>query len=143
MLFPRLEREEVDSLNADVLEQEVRSSLFNIGGLKAPGPDGFPALFFQKNWKVCKQELVNLVEKAFRLGCIPDQINQTYISLIPKIPNPSSLSQFRPISLYSTSYKVLSKVIVARLRILLPNLISPNQVAFVPGRHIHDNIVVA
>ncbi|KAK2653125.1 hypothetical protein Ddye_012981 [Dipteronia dyeriana] len=53
------------------------------------------------------------------------------------------MSQLRPISLCNTTYKVISKIIVQRLRHLVPNIISPNQVAFVPGRQIQDNIVVA
>lgn len=50
---------------------------------------------------------------------------------------------FRPISMCSTIYKVISKVIVAWLRPLLGKLVSPNQVSFIPGRHISDNIMIA
>ncbi|KAK0580349.1 hypothetical protein LWI29_000920 [Acer saccharum] len=53
------------------------------------------------------------------------------------------MTLFRPISLCNTTYKILSKVLVQRIRPLLPNLVSPNQVAFVPNRQIQDNIVVA
>ncbi|KAL5831019.1 hypothetical protein ACOSQ4_016373 [Xanthoceras sorbifolium] len=70
-------------------------------------------------------------------------MNQTLITLIPKIESPMEMSHLRPISLCNTMYKVVSKIIVQRLRGLLPKLISPNQVAFVPGRQIQDNIIVA
>ncbi|KAL5773508.1 hypothetical protein ACOSP7_013099 [Xanthoceras sorbifolium] len=53
------------------------------------------------------------------------------------------MAQLRPISLCNTIYKVVSKVIIQRLRPLLPLLVSPNQVAFIPGRHIQDNVVIA
>lgn len=84
-----------------------------------------------------------MVLKAFHECTIPEKLNMTLITLVPKVESPLSMVQFRPISLCSTLYKVISKVIVARLRTILPNLISPNQVSFVPGRHITDNILIA
>ncbi|KAK4835394.1 hypothetical protein QYF36_009138 [Acer negundo] len=54
--------------------------------------------------------------------------------LAPSVPNPVSLLQFRPINLCNTSYKLINKILVQRLRIMLPDLVSPNQVAFVPRR---------
>ena len=117
--------------------------MFSIGGLKAPGPDGFSAIFFQNLWEICKKDLMSLVADCFRRGRVHSDVNNTLISLIPKIPNPTSLTQFIPISLCNTSYKIISKILVQRLRGLLPELVSPNQVAFIPGRQIQDNIVVA
>ena len=131
------------SLEASINEKDIKHCLFQIGGLKAPGPDGFPATFFHKYWDICKEDVINLVTKCFTKGCIPDHINQTYISLIPKVPNVTSMSQLRPISLCNTVYKVISKMIVQRLRNLLPKVVSPNQVAFVPSRQIQDNIIIA
>ncbi|KAK2645035.1 hypothetical protein Ddye_020230 [Dipteronia dyeriana] len=56
---------------------------------------------------------------------------------------PLDMTQLRDISLCSTIYKVISEIIVQRLRNLMHKLVSPNQVAFVFGRQIQDNIAVA
>lgn len=70
-------------------------------------------------------------------------VNQTDICLIPKVRQPEFVNQFRPISLCDTIYKVVSKVIVERLKSCIPKLVSPYQTGFVPGRNIHENIIVA
>ena len=65
---------------------------------------------------------------------VPSYLNETLISLIPICQNPESLSNYRPISLCNSIYKVVSKIIMAHIRPYLNNLISPVQTAFVPGR---------
>ncbi|KAK3183242.1 hypothetical protein Dsin_030528 [Dipteronia sinensis] len=141
-MFPCLEEDVQLNLTREVSEDEVRFGLFGIGGLKAPGPDGFPAIFFQKQWEVCKKELIKLVVDSFNTGTFPIDINYTLISLVPKVPSPFDMTQIRPISLCNTTYKIISKIIVQRLRDIMLLLVSPNQVAFVPGRQIQDNIVI-
>ncbi|XP_028055196.1 uncharacterized protein LOC114259389 [Camellia sinensis] len=69
-------------------------------------------------------------------------INETLIVLIPKIDNPENIRQFRPISLCNVSYKIITKLIVGRIRPLLDNLICPNQSSFIPGRNTTDNIII-
>ncbi|BFG37550.1 hypothetical protein CerSpe_238240 [Prunus speciosa] len=130
-------------LTKDVDMLEVKESLFSIGGLKAPGVDGFPTCFFQSNWQLCGNDIFDMVCTSFKDCISPEGLNSTLITLDPKIENPHSMAQFRPISLCSILYKVISKILVARLKPILPSLISPNQVSFVPGRQINDNILIA
>uniref|UniRef100_A0A8R7VBS1 Reverse transcriptase domain-containing protein n=1 Tax=Triticum urartu TaxID=4572 RepID=A0A8R7VBS1_TRIUA len=134
-------------MNVDICkpltDQEISDALFQIGPLKAPGPDGFPARFFQRNWGVLKEDIIHAVKKFFHTGTMPEGVNDTVIVLIPKVKNPQSIKDFRPISLCNVIYKIISKCLVNRLRPHLDGMISPTQSAFIPGRLISDNALIA
>lgn len=70
-------------------------------------------------------------------------LNKTFIALIPKVTNPEFVSDFRLISLCNVIYKLVSKTIVNRLKHLMSSIISCNQSAFLSGRFISDNILIA
>jgi hypothetical protein len=74
---------------------------------------------------------------------MPAEINEAAIVLIPKVDKPELLKEFRPISLCSVIYKIVSKCLVNRLRPLLDDLIGLTQSAFIPGRMITDNALIA
>ena len=132
-----------ERLLAPFIAEEVKEALFQMFPTKAPGPDGFPAHFFQRHWDLCGEEVTTVVLRMLRgeddLSCI----NDTLIVLIPKVAGAEDLGQFRPISLCNVIYKITSKVVVNRLKLSLPHIIAEEQSAFVPGRLITDNIITA
>ena len=86
--------------------------------------------------------MVSVVKRVFTEKKVPEYLNRTHIALIPKIQGPETLVDYRLISLCNTVYKIITKIIVARLRPYLDKLVSPLQTAFVPGRKGVDNAVI-
>ncbi|WJX12065.1 hypothetical protein P8452_02604 [Trifolium repens] len=141
--FSPLESEMMNKIAAPINDKEVKSAVFKMSPWKAPGPDGFPAGFYQKSWDIVGESVCNFVKEMWENPSGITEVNYTDIRLIPKVTNPEYVHQFRPISLCNTIYKIVSKVIVERLKECLESIISPFQTGFVPGRNIHENIVVA
>jgi hypothetical protein len=132
-----------EQLCKDFTDEEISNALFQIGPIKAPGPDGFLARFYQMNWDLMRADIIRAVRHFFDTGHMPEGTNDTSIVLIPKTDNPMELKDFRPIGLCNVIYKVVSKCLVNRLRQLLGDIISENQSAFVPARMITDNALLA
>ena len=114
-----------------------------MGPHKAPGLDGLPAFFFQHYWEIVKTYVFNTIHDFFHSGSLFKPLNHTFIILIPKISFPDDVSHFSPISLCNMIYKVISKILVNRLKPIIDSLISPFQKAFIKGRNIFDNILIA
>lgn len=77
---------------------------------------------------------------CFRSGQLLKKANATFVGLVPKVPNPSKVGDFRSISCCNSIYKCIAKILVNRLQVVLPHLIEPVQSGFVKGRRIADNI---
>ena len=137
----------LDSMNADLVKpfvkQEVDVALKQMAPLKAPGPDGMPPIFYQHYWDSIGDDVSCAILSYFNSSSIPASLNHTHITLIAKIKNPESVSDFRPISLCNILYKLISKVLANRLKTLLPYVVSESQSAFQSDKAISDNILVA
>lgn len=116
---------------------------FSLNPESAAGPDGYTGQFFQTAWPIISSDVI-LVIQEFVLGAdIPKAWTATAITLIPKTSNPSTFSEYRPISLTTFINKIISKILAMRLEEFLPKLISKQQSGFVKGRNISDNILLA
>ncbi|KAL2251946.1 UNVERIFIED_CONTAM: hypothetical protein Sindi_2316900 [Sesamum indicum] len=122
---------------------DVKQAVFDIAEDKAPGPDGFSSGFFKAAWPVVGDEVTRAVLDFFATGKLLKQTNCTLLALIPKVHTPMSVGDFRPISCCNVLYKIIAKLLVQRLSGVLDKIISPCQAAFIPGRSIGDNIMLA
>lgn len=143
-VVPKLINDDMNYLlTRPVDDEEIRGAVFSLGALKAPGSDGLNGLFFQKNWETLRVDVCNVVQAFFNMGFIPPEINETLVTLTPKVPLPESINHLRPISCCNFIYKILSKILVMRLKKFMGHIISPNQSTFVGGRMIQDNLAIA
>lgn len=110
---------------------------------KSAGPDGLNPAFFQHFWGLLGREVFDSCKSWLRECSFPPGLNNTTLVLIPKKENVESLSDVRPIALCNVLYKLLAKVLANRLKRILPVTISEQQSAFVPGRNITDNVLIA
>ena len=126
-----------------VTSWEIEDTIFQLGPHKAPSLDGIHAFFYQQYWEVVKTDVVNTIQAFFHSGSLFKPLNHTFLTLIPKTPFPDEVSHFRPISLCNVIYKTIFKILVNRLKPFMDSLISPFQNAFLKGRSIFDNILIA
>ena len=130
------------SLDRNFSAEEVEKAVRAMGSFKAPGPDGFQPVFYQRCWETVGASVVRFVLLFFETGQLPEGTNDALVVLIPKVMKPESITQFRPISLCNVLSKVITKAMVGRLKEIMKKLIGPAQSSFIPGRLSADNIVV-
>ena len=122
---------------------EVQYALKQMAPLTAPGPNGMSPIFYKSFWHIVGDDVTAIVLKALNTGVVHESLNTTFITLILKIKHPKKVSHFRPISLCNVIYKLISKVVVNRLKKVLAQTIPESQSAFLLGRLIYDNILMA
>ncbi|RVW83303.1 Transposon TX1 uncharacterized 149 kDa protein [Vitis vinifera] len=124
-------------------EEEVRMAVFQLNKEKAPGPDGFTLAVYQECWDVIKEDLMRVFFEFHTKGVINQSTNATFIAMVPKKSQTFKISDYRPISLVTSLYKIIAKVLSGRLRKVLHETIFGSQGAFVEGRQILDAVLIA
>lgn len=116
--IPRLVADDInEKLFKPVSDEEIKKAIDSLGELKAPGPDGYNGLFFKKKWDTVGKDVCQAIQSFFNGEDLPPEINETIMSLVPKISIPKILHQLRPISCCNFIPKVLSKIIHCRHKV--------------------------
>ncbi|KAK3224382.1 hypothetical protein Dsin_011407 [Dipteronia sinensis] len=123
--------------------KEVNAAVFDLNPTKASGLYEFQAIFFQKSSGMIRGDVTKVCLSILNGFLSIREFNDMNVLLIPKVKNHVELKDFCLISLCSVIYKIVTKVMVSRLKGILPNIISPYQFPFVLGRQIYDNFLVA
>jgi hypothetical protein len=103
-------------LGEDFSADDVKKALFQMHPSKSPGVDGFTDGFYQRHWDILGDDVCKAVVGFLNGGELPDSTNDTTITLIPKVPSPQSIKQYRMISLCNVLYKIGTKAIANNTR---------------------------
>ncbi|GJZ10125.1 RNA-directed DNA polymerase, eukaryota [Tanacetum coccineum] len=139
--FPnRLSQDQAIYLERNVSRNEIRVAVWNYGDNKSlgPGPDGYTFEFFKKYWGFIGFDFCEAVDHFFAKGAFSKGCNSSFIALIPKVMDAKLVNDFRPISLIGCVYKVVTKIFANRLALIISNIVSNTQSAFVSERQILD-----
>jgi hypothetical protein len=123
--------------------EEIREAVFQINENSSPGPDGFNSKFYKVHWDNIKMDIWEAMNGILHSGKLIKEINHTFLCLIPKNPEASTIAEFRPISLCNVTYKILANLLCNRMKAYMNDLISHNQNAFIPNRSISENSLLA
>ena len=120
--------------------QEIRKALKLLPNNKSPGSDGVPTNFYIFFWIDVKDLLFDSFRYSFKHGKLGNEQKLRVFKLIPKTNKDLCyLSNWLPVSLLQTDYKILTKTLSLRLQKVLPKIISPEQVGYIPNRYFGEN----
>jgi hypothetical protein len=102
-------------LTTPFTEKEVRDAIFYMEHNKVPGPNGFPAEFYQKFWDVIKGDLLQMFHELHTGTLLLFSLNFGVITLIPKVHEANQIQQYRPICLLNVSLRSLRKWLLIEL----------------------------
>jgi hypothetical protein len=117
---------------------ECKQAIQRLGLAKAAGPDGLPAEFYRSFEEVVIKDLHNTLQEAHTLGVLPRSMREGDIVLLYKKGDSRDPRNYRPITLLQVDYKILAKILVARMKKVVNNFVSKEQLGFVPKRLIGE-----
>ncbi|CAL9248346.1 unnamed protein product [Arabidopsis halleri] len=139
----RCSLQQSQSMLAVPTSSEIMKVMLKLNPNKASGPDGLTSGFYKAAWGILGPEVTASISHFFQSAFLPASTNATILTLVPKRPGASKIVDYRPIACLNTLYKVVSKLLVSRIKPILPSLILPNQTAFVKDRLLLENTILA
>lgn len=130
-------------LTAEFTIEEFSHAIKEMHPDKSAGPDGLNPAFYQHFWHLFGTEVFQCCKQWLTDLAFPLDLNDTTVVLIPKKDSADEMKDLRPLALCNVLYKVIAKVLANRLKSILPGIITDNQSAFVPGRNITVNVLLA
>ncbi|XP_019432655.1 PREDICTED: uncharacterized protein LOC109339640 [Lupinus angustifolius] len=124
-MIPRLVTDDDNSMLTQLpLHNEIKAAVFALNREGAPGPDGFSGCFFQNLWDIINIEVCNVVLQFFKQRWLMKNLNSNSIILIQKVKGADHIEDYRPIAFANFQFKIITKVLVDRLAIIAPKIIS-------------------
>ena len=114
--FQRIGEKEAARLELPFTEEEVFTTLNDLNGDKAPGPDGFTIAFWKFSWEIVKVGIMRMFKDFFETGNFVKNLNTTFIVMVPIKGGAEKFKDYRPISLVGSLYKLVAKVLTNRLK---------------------------
>lgn len=141
-MFKSLSVADKDFLQSFFSYEEIRRAVWDCGGDRAPGPDGFNFTFIKTFWSTVKDDFIKAIKHFEVFGTLARGCNSSFITLVPKLKDPINLSDFRPISLIGCLYKVIAKLLANRLKLVIGSVIGEAQTDFIKGRNILEGPLI-
>jgi exonuclease III len=138
--IPQIGEEDAQNLGRDILKGDIKDALKHMNSNKSPGSDGLSKEFYSTFFESLAPTLIKIYKTIHTQERLSPSQQLSYITVISKDKNnPEKLSNYRPISLLNVDYKILTNILSQRLKLVLDQIIHPDQTCAVPGRSIIDN----
>lgn len=133
--FLEIDPAHLSMLSEPISDEQVKVAIFNIKSYSALGPDGFQPFFYQSQQSVVGKLVYEFIINIFYEKSEVAEVNQTHLVLISKVNALESLYQFRPIGLCNVNFKIVTKILVKKLKLIMPKLISESYSSYSRKKH--------
>lgn len=118
--------QDVEDLTKPFTLDELGEVVFGMEKNKSPGPDGFPADFYQHFWEIVKTDLMNLLNDFHNGDLDTTRLNCGIVTLVPKTKDVKQIQKFSPLCLLNVAFKIITKILMKRLSRVVNPMISHN-----------------
>lgn len=123
--------------------EEAKFAVFSMNGCGAPGPDGFGGCFYQTYWDIVSEDVYKVVLQFFSKNWILPGVNSNLVALIPKFTGADRIRNHRPIAPANFQFKIITKLLVDKLSMIGPKIISPSkEVSLKVGKSMTSFVLV-